>query len=304
MIKRIINLIILLLIITSVYFWRDEISLYINQFVKSPDEQTTDIINDKSVDSAKEAVINEVENIVETPGALRVYNKTNYFDFSTRLTKQGIVDITNEERINEGLAPLKVNLKLESSALIKVEDMMDLQYFEHVSPEGVSVSDLGNKVNYDYIIIGENLALGNFTDDRDLVDAWMASPGHRANILNKNYTEIGISIGRGYFNDRKVWFAVQHFGTPKDLCPSIDTNLKSKISTLQKKSTAMQKDLEQALIDIKSGEVIDGKSTNEQISQYNKVVNEYNDLVNLVKKDISLYNTQVNKFNTCIQSKQ
>lgn len=304
MITRITKFIILLLIITSIYFWRDEISVYLSQFIKSAEEQTTDILNDRSVNSAKEAVVNDVQNIVETPGALRVYNKTNYFDFTTRLTKQGIVDITNEERINEGLAPLTVNFKLDSSALMKVEDMMDLQYFEHVSPEGVSVSDLGDKVKYDYIIIGENLALGNFTDDRDLVDAWMASPGHRANILNKNYTEIGISIGRGYFNERKVWFAVQHFGTPKDLCPSINQNLKLQISSLQKKSTSMQKDLEQALINIKNGEVVGGKTTNEQIADYNKVVNEYNDLVNSIKNDISVYNKQVNSFNTCIQNKQ
>lgn len=304
MIKKILKLLLLVLIVASIYFWRTSLTSYLNNFVKSTEKQTLELINRKNVDSTKEAVLNEVKNISETPGALKVYDKISPIDLTTRLTRQGIINIANEERTRKGLAPLIENQKLNSSALIKVEDMMDLQYFEHVSPKGVSVSDLGKTVNYDFIIIGENLAMGNFADDRDLIDAWMASPGHRANILNENYTEIGVSIGKGYFDNRKVWFAVQHFGAPKDLCPSIDQNLKSAITSLQKKSSALQKTLEQVLADIKSGAVINNKTTNEQIVDYNKIVNDYNDLVNTIKKNITIYNKQVNEFNTCIKERQ
>lgn len=304
MIKSLLKTIVLILIILSIYFWRDDVANYINSWSKVTQEQTLDLIKNKNIESTKEAVLNEIQNVTETPGALQVYNKSNYLNFATRLTKQGIISKTNRERLNEGLPPLTENIKLDSSALIKVEDMMDLQYFEHVSPNGVGVSDLGNKVGYDFIIIGENLALGNFSDDQDIVDAWMASPGHRANILNKNYTEIGVSIGIGNFKDRKVWFAVQHFGTPKNLCPSIDQALKTEINSLQKKSSSMQKSLDLSLSKIQNGEVIEGKTANEQIADYNNAVNQYNDLVNSIKRYITTYNAQVNSFNNCIKEKQ
>jgi uncharacterized protein YkwD len=52
---------------------------------------------------------------------------------------------------------------------------------------------LAKKVNYEYVVVGENLAEGDFTSDADLVKGWMDSPGHRANILNTKYEEIGIA---------------------------------------------------------------------------------------------------------------
>jgi len=129
---------------------------------------------------------------VETPGALVVRDDLlTYNTKNIKLTVKGVIDNTNKQRaLNGDLPVLKENFKLNFSAEKKLQDMFVKQYFEHNSPEGIGVGDLGLQAGYEYIIIGENLALGNFKDDASLVDAWMASPGHRANILNKKYTEI------------------------------------------------------------------------------------------------------------------
>jgi len=107
------------------------------------------------------------------------------------LTQKGIIEWANKQREKYGLAPLKENQILDKTAMAKVEDMFENQYFAHESPTGEKVSDLARKFGYDFLLIGENLAMGNFSSDEDLVFAWMESPGHRENILNEKYQEIG-----------------------------------------------------------------------------------------------------------------
>src|SRR6185369_15716694 len=118
-----------------------------------------------------------------------------------------------------GLPALKENALLDKAAKKKLDDMFAQQYFEHINPQGKGPSDLAKSVGYDYIAIGENLALGNFKNDAELVQAWMDSPGHRANILNKQYTEIGVAVGQGTYEGKKTWLAVQEFGRPTSSCP-------------------------------------------------------------------------------------
>jgi hypothetical protein len=177
--------------------------------------------------------------------------------------------------------------------------MFDYQYFEHISPSGVGVADLANDAGYEYIIIGENLALGGFKDDKAVVDAWMASPGHRANILNNRYTDIGVSVGRGIFEGREVWLAVQHFGLPKSACPSISTSLKSSIDSLQSKAKSTQKELDLLKASIDS--TTDSLLKSEIIKKYNDMVNTYNNLISSVKASVDKYNTQVRAFNACVK---
>ena len=81
---------------------------------------------------------------------------------SSSLTISGILAQTNKERAAKKLGTLKLNTNLNSSAQKKLEDMFANQYFEHVSPAGVDVTDLVRKAGYEYIVVGENLALGNF----------------------------------------------------------------------------------------------------------------------------------------------
>ncbi|MDP3882692.1 MAG: CAP domain-containing protein [Candidatus Staskawiczbacteria bacterium] len=133
---------------------------------------------------------------------------------SGELVASKIIEYTNWERQKYGLSPLSQNSKLSSAALKKAQDMLSNQYFAHVSPNGTGLVELINSVGYNYSAIAENLAYGNFKTESEVIKAWMASPGHRAAILNKNYTEIGAAIVKGTYQGRTVWMAVQEFGAP------------------------------------------------------------------------------------------
>jgi uncharacterized protein YkwD len=220
------------------------------------------------------------------------------------LSVENIIDATNNERIKAGLPPLKASAKLEESAKIKTEDMITNQYFEHTSPSGKTVADLGNEVGYDYVVMGENLALGDFSNANDLLQAWMNSPGHRANILNTSYEDIGVYAAQGTYQGRTVWFAVQHFGTERGVCPSIDTALKSSIDSLN--ATVKQ---EETAIDTLRTQIEDPNHANDQtysnlIVQFNALVATYNANVTTSQQKISTYNAQVVAFNKCLSQYQ
>lgn len=131
---------------------------------------------------------------------------------TTPYTKMQIVEASNKERATEHLTTLTVNTKLSSVAQRKADDMVRNAYFAHYSPLGVSPWDWFREVGYNYVYAGENLAV-HFTTLDTLMDAWMHSPSHRANIMNKNYSEIGIGIAQGERNGKIGWFVVQVFGT-------------------------------------------------------------------------------------------
>ncbi|HPK14034.1 MAG TPA: CAP domain-containing protein [Candidatus Paceibacterota bacterium] len=241
---------------------------------------------------------------VNNSGLLRIDKKRSLDD--NVLSVDLIIKYTNEYRQNNQLPALLENSKLILSADKKATDILDNQYFEHVSPSGIGVEDLGNEFKYDYILIGENLALGNFGDSRELVDAWMESPGHRANILNANYTETGVSVLSGLFEGEKVWVAVVHFGTPKSVCPQVEENLLVEIEREDNVLDVLEEEISasQAQIDeMAKGELFNNKERKELIDLYNQKVSEYNNLLEELKNKINKYNKQINLFNVCLESK-
>jgi len=125
-----------------------------------------------------------------------------------------IVERTNVERGTETLQALSRNTLLDQAATLKAQDMAEKGYFAHYSPEGVSPWFWFEQAGYNYLHAGENLAV-RFTDSREVVDAWMNSPTHRANIMNGSYTEIGIGTARGEYKGSPTVFVVQLFGTPR-----------------------------------------------------------------------------------------
>lgn len=251
--------------------------------------------------------LTEKENIlkgkIDMPGALRVVD--NIFGTNNVvLSKDQIILLTNQYRKeNSNLVSLKENKKLDLSAEKKLEEMFTNQYFEHISPKtGKGVGELGEEAGYEYILIGENLAMGNFKDDKSLVDAWVASKGHRENIVNKHYTEIGVAVGKGKFEDKEVFMAVQHFGTPRSACPNIDQVLFSTITINQNTLKVMEDDLVLRLDNIKKGVISKGSTYNEQVDEYNALLNPYNNLIKDIKEKINIYNEQIRVFNTCLLS--
>jgi|SRR5581483_5670401 len=120
--------------------------------------------------------------------------------------------LTNIERQNNGLSPLTDNPSLDAAALAKGRDMLAKGYWAHVAPDGTQPWAFFTAVHYDYRYAGENLAR-DFTNPQSAVNAWMASPSHRENILNSKYKEIGVGVVEGSLDGVDTTIIVQFFGT-------------------------------------------------------------------------------------------
>jgi uncharacterized protein YkwD len=108
---------------------------------------------------------------------------------------------------------LTVTAQLTKAAQAREDDMAAQEYFSHVSPQGIRAWSFIQAQCYGYRSAGENLAI-NFTDSETLVAAWMNSPGHRSNLLNPQFTEIGVGIAAGEFKGHKTLYVVQLFARP------------------------------------------------------------------------------------------
>jgi uncharacterized YkwD family protein len=107
-----------------------------------------------------------------------------------------VVTLVNQERAKQGLAPLtNNNTQLSNVARTKSKDMADNNYFSHTSPTYGSPFDMMKQFGITYSAAGENIAMGQPTA-ASVMTAWMNSPGHRANILSANFTEIGVGIAK------------------------------------------------------------------------------------------------------------
>lgn len=111
-----------------------------------------------------------------------------------------VVELTNAERKKQGLKPLTLDEKLSKVARTKSQDMKDNNYFDHNSPTCGSPFDMMKKFGITYRTAGENIAKGQKTP-QEVVKAWMNSEGHRKNIMNPNFTHIGV----GYVKDGNYW---------------------------------------------------------------------------------------------------
>ncbi|MDE2015514.1 MAG: CAP domain-containing protein [Patescibacteria group bacterium] len=127
-----------------------------------------------------------------------------------------LVDETNANRQLYDLSPLRPNALLEVAAMEKAQDMAAKGYFAHTSPEGLTPWYWMQQVGYRFAYAGENLAV-NFVDSSDVTNAWMNSPTHKENILNGNFTEIGIATSQGIYEGHQATFVVEMFGKPNSI---------------------------------------------------------------------------------------
>src|SRR3989344_2881588 len=144
-----------------------------------------------------------------------VFDKTK---FLAAVLPGVLTSLTNDARAENNLPALTENSLLDEAARLKAEDMAARGYFAHTSPDGKSPWYWFNQVNYRYSLAGENLAV-NFFESEDVARAWMNSPTHRANIVKKDYTEIGIGVANGIFEGRNTVFVAQLFGKPAIVAP-------------------------------------------------------------------------------------
>jgi len=107
--------------------------------------------------------------------------------------EQQVLDLVNQERSKAGLGSLSRSGELSNVAMVKAQDMYNNNYFDHNSPTHGSPFDMLKEFGITFNTAGENIAKGQTTPTQVMKD-WMNSPGHRANILNNNYTHIGIAF--------------------------------------------------------------------------------------------------------------
>ena len=249
------------------------------------------------------------------------------------LTVAGVIALTNRERalnLGDGHSLAESSI-LDQAASYRLQDMFAKQYFAHESPDGLKMGYFLEKAGYDSLASGENLAEGDFSGDPDLVEGWMNSPGHRANILNATYNEIGVAVGRGQFQGRTAWVAVQMLGTPSTACAKPDEELeirfnslkteldhiKSELSTMSATIDSLKTEAEASKENI-SGLIDSGRDSeaateqedlnllidriNEQVSAYNLKVAEQKRIYGEYQTNVVLYNGQIKEFNACLNA--
>lgn len=131
---------------------------------------------------------------------------------SYSITPEDLLIITNEKRQENGLPPLTMNDSLTQAAARKADDMFAKNYWAHIAPDGTTPWYFIKSSGYEYVYAGENLARG-YTTSTDVVNAWMASPSHRENMLSPNYKDIGFAIKDGNLTGDDTVLVVEEFGS-------------------------------------------------------------------------------------------
>jgi uncharacterized protein YkwD len=235
------------------------------------------------------------------------------------LKRETLIRLTNEARRLNGLTDLTENDLLDTIAEERGKDMIEKQYFAHVSPSGEGASDVAQRTGYQYKIIAENIAKGSFLTNQKLIDGWMQSPGHRKNILSSDVREIGVSILKGTMQGDETWVGVQIFGLqsppisdksckqPSSELVSQITAKKSEIQGLNEKIVSLRQELDRENTSIETERIAAGRDyrrnyeLNGRISAHNEKVNWYNQLVAELREKGNTLNSMVDEHNRTLQ---
>lgn len=211
-----------------------------------------------------------------------------------------VLAYTNAQRYLANLPLLSSNTQLSRVAHEKMLDLFANQYFAHESPQGDSVSDLAERNGYEYILVGENLAQGAFRSSKEVVEAWMDSPGHRKNILSDTYTEIGIAAGRGNYKGATSWMIVQSFGLPKTSCPTVDVVLEGKLKSFDERLEILGTiaEIRETQAQRTDGSLAERKR---RVDSYNKAARMYNSYAEEYGTLVDEYNERIGDFNACLK---
>lgn len=151
-------------------------------------------------------------------------SSANVLGYATDINRATIISLTNQERVSRGIAPLRENSLLNQSASAKADHMFTYNYWAHFAPDGTSPWYFYSQVGYKYAWAGENLAR-DFSTSAGVVAGWMASTaGHRENMLNPNFDEIGIGVQNGTLEGEQTTLVVEHLGKAQGAATSGSSN--------------------------------------------------------------------------------
>lgn len=135
--------------------------------------------------------------------------------FASSIYQAEIISLTNSQRTQNGVGSLTENAVLNQAALLKAQNMFQDNYWAHTNPYDTSKTPWYwfEQAGYSYYMAGENLAM-NFDTSAGVINGWMASPSHRENVLNGQFTEIGVAVLNGVLLGEETTLVVQLFGRP------------------------------------------------------------------------------------------
>lgn len=127
------------------------------------------------------------------------------------INRTHVIDLVNQDRIAVGLAPVAENSQLNAAAHTKALEMLSHRVFDHYMPDGHTPWQYILTEGYNFSAAGENLAMGWQTAESQH-RAWLASPTHRANIVNPDYRDIGVAVVEGELEGKQTTLVVEFFG--------------------------------------------------------------------------------------------
>jgi len=131
---------------------------------------------------------------------------------SSQISIDQLLVLTNQQRQINNLPPLTLNSELGNAALAKGNYMFEKNFWAHIAPDGTTPWYFIKSAGYNYTYAGENLARG-YDSASGVVDAWMASPSHRENVLSPNYKEVGFAVLDGNLTGENTILVVEMFGS-------------------------------------------------------------------------------------------
>jgi len=169
---------------------------------------------------------------------------------------RNIIALTNQLRKSLDLKDLKENNRLNQAAYNKVQDMFINQYFAHTSPSKKNLESFLKQAGYNFSISGENLAVG-FSDANEVVEAWKNSPTHYSNLVDTDFSEIGVSMAEGLFKDTDTVFTAQYFALPNESITPVEKVVKvnapvktpAKIESSTKAVLSVKEDAKDTVLD-------------------------------------------------------
>jgi hypothetical protein len=139
--------------------------------------------------------------------------KMQVLGYATNVTVGDLAALSNAERAENGLSALSLNSKLNQAAYNKAQDMFADDYWAHTAPDGTTPWSFIKAAGYEYTLAGENLAK-NFNTSAGVVNSWMNSSSHRANILGSTYKHAGYAVVNGTLQGEETTLVVAMYGAP------------------------------------------------------------------------------------------
>jgi uncharacterized protein YkwD len=133
--------------------------------------------------------------------------------YATSISANEVISLSNQQRASNGLGALTYNSQLAQAAHAKAQDMFAQNYWSHYNPQGQGPAYFISNAGYSYSIAGENLAK-DFNTSSGVVNAWMNSTGHRANILHSSYVHTGVAVVNGILQGSETTIVVAMYGAP------------------------------------------------------------------------------------------